>query len=278
VTQYVGVLQKLVDTVSPWFIRGRNIGTFLQSVALTYDDEGETLHQGLRLSQPLTCDASALPVLSRDRGIRIYPNEPEASRRYRLSRWKQIRRQFGTHQGELRNLQPYFLPAVPLMRIVHQDGNGGRATWHTLDSSGAYTVHKATPSNWDYDGATPKYSRWWAIIYREAAMGYPDPAEYDGGETYNGGPLWDGGPSTAQIADIVDALREAKGAHSKLWGVIVTSEPNSFNPSADATIHADGWSSHPIGNWLFPIDNTTGLPSRPPYASWIYDVGLGVNV
>lgn len=272
---FIGVIQQFVDRVSPWFIRGKNTGAFLQANAIVLDEAIQSLSAGLYLSQPLRCDASALPVLSRDRSIRIYDTEPEESQRYRLSRWWQLHRQRGTHQGELRNLQPVFLPASPLMRIVHQDGAGGRATWHTLATDGTYSIHKAEPSNWDFDGVPAKWSRWWCILYREAAMGYLDAALWDGGASWDDGTLWDGGPSTEQIADIVSALKEAQSAHSKLWGVIMTSEPASFDPTATAVTDPDGWTSLPVGNWGFAIDNDTGLPSRPPYASFLFNEGQG---
>lgn len=265
---FLGPIQRFVATVPPWYVRGKNIGTLLESAALARDNNLETLIQGLRLSQPLRCDESALEQLSRDRGIRIYPTEPVASKRYRLSRWWQLRRQFGTLQGQMRNLQPYFLPAVPTIRMVHQDGAGGRATWHTLDGDGVYTITKTEPSNWDWDGRTSRWSRYWCIIYRDDAMGYDAPAEYDDGTEWDGGALWDGGPSTAQIADIVGALREAKAAHSRLAGVFMTTE--GFDPEATATTDAEGWTSLPVGNWRYAADPITGLPTRPPYASLIY--------
>lgn len=275
---FIGILQSFVGTVAPWFVRNKNVGTLLESAAFVQDAATESLVQGLKLSQPLNCDSSALPYLSRDRGITLYPTEPIASQRVRLSQWWQLHRQGGTHQGGLRNLAPYFLPVQPLMRIVHQDGNGARATWHTLGTDGAYTIHKAEPSNWNWDGVPLRWSRWWAIIYRDPMMAWLDPAQYDDGTTYDDGTLWDGGPSTAQGADIIAALKERQGPHSMLWGVAVTRDASSFDPTATAVVDGDGWSSLPTGNWGSVVDHTTGLPTRPPYASWIYDKGQAAPV
>jgi len=512
-----GKLQHLVATYAPWWLRNRWIGTFLEAFAVVQDEAIETLGQGVRLGHPLRCDPSALPVISRDRGITIYPTEPIDSKRARLADWWNLHRQRGTHQGELRNLAPYFLPATPLMRIVHQNGSGTRATWHTLDSSGVYTIHKAEPSNWNWDGQTSKWARWWAILYYETALAWGEPAiwggdpfghvafdgvdegvvvphttdldhtnadgirrsysfwikvangvaddsfiigkaaagstwqghgvyfdagrpaffltsnitspakyvnrcdtalddgawhhvvvrvirnaiddytttwfvdnvgaasttvanglgnsssvysnpftvagrgasaagdplagdvsavavfddllntveietlyngglpldlntagdptsgdlvafwalwdsdtgtgavpslsgSYDGqlqnwetedivtptvspDAAWNDGTLWDGGPSTAQITDIVAALKEAKSAGTRLQGVIVTRDASSFDPTASAVTDADGWTSLPVGNWASVIDHDTGLPTRPPYMSLIYDAG-----
>jgi Phage tail protein (Tail_P2_I) len=272
-SSWVGKIQQQAGTKPPWFVRNKNIGRLLQAFALELDNAVETLAQGLRLAHPLRCDASALPIISRDHGISIYPTEPEDSKRQRLANWLVLRRQFGTHQGELRNVLPYFLPARPLMRIVHQNGGATRATWHTVNTDGSYTIHKAEPSNWDWDGVPTSWSRWWAIIYYETALAWLEPAEWNDGLEYGDGTLWDGGPSTDQIRDIVAGLKEAQGTHSALWGVIVTRDPSSFDPTAAPVVDAAGWSSLPIGNWAFAIDNDTGLPSRPPYASLIYQRG-----
>jgi hypothetical protein len=271
---FVGRIQQLLGEVPPWYVRNQHVGTLLQSAGLSYDEHVESLLQGLRLSQPMRCDASALPVLSRDRGIRIYETEPEASKRYRLSQWWQLRRRFGTHQGELRNLAPYFLPAVPLMRIVHQNGGGSRATWHTLAAvTGGYSITKTEASNWDWDSLTAPWSRWWAILYRDPNWTQAESTEWDDGSDWDGGQVWDGEPDTDGIADIVAALKEAKAPHSKLAGVIVCHEPGELDPAGVAAQDPDGWWSMPAGNWGQVIDPVTGLPTRPPWITLIYDAG-----
>ena len=271
---FVSVLQRFAATVAPWFVRNKHIGTFVESVAMVKAESIETLGQGLRMSQPLRGDASALPYLSRDRRIRIYDTEPEASKRYRLSQWRQLKRQFGTHQGELRNLAPFFLPAKPFLRIVHQDGNGDRATWHQLNSAGVYSVFKKEPSNWDWDGQTEKWSRFWLIIVRQGSGDFfaDLPAEWDDGWEWDDGTLWGGSPAAAQIADMVEAVRsEAKAAHSSLWGVLLIGQATDILPTANATTDPDGWTTHPVGNWSTVLDPDTGLPTRPPYVTVLWD-------
>ena len=44
-----------------WFLHQDNIGAFLEATGLTLDSVSESLAQGVRLSQPLRCDRSALP-------------------------------------------------------------------------------------------------------------------------------------------------------------------------------------------------------------------------
>ncbi len=279
---FIGDIQRFVGTHAPWFLRNPNVGRFLEAAALALDSVSETLAQGIALAHPLRCDASALPVIARDRGLRLYASEPIASQRYRLSRWWQLHRQFGTHVGQMRNVQPFFLShaALPKMRIVHT--NGTSATWHTLDADGTYTRHRATPSNWDWDGLPPEdgWSRYWLIIYTDQ-LGLPAQPEWDEGQEWDGGSIWDGLLTAAQIDDIVGGVLEARGRHTKLWGVIFAPNPAHFDPTATAELAPEGWSNLPMGNWGFSIDNGNGKPTRGPArghlgASFAYDLGSGV--
>lgn len=274
---FIGKIQASIFNLGPWFLQARWIAPFTEAVGLVLDGAVEQLVQGLRLGQPLRCDPSALPILSRDRGIRIYETETEDSQRYRLSRFWPLRRQFGTHQGEMRNLQPFFLdrPSLPAIRIVHQAGDGSSATWHTLDEAGIYTVERTTPSNWDFDGVPEKWSRWWCILYTDN-LGLAGQPEWDGGTLWDGGAIWDGLFGSPEYDDFVAALREAKAAHSILWGLILCSNAGSFAPSGTAVVNGDGSTTYPVGNWGFPVDPIGGNPTRgAPGSVFVYDLGQG---
>jgi len=275
---FFGTIQRLASNVSVWFLQNKNIATFLESVAIVYDDALETFRQGMLNSQPLRCDASALPVLSHDRGIRIYPTEPETSQRYRLSRWWQLRRQFGTHVGQMRNLAPFFLPLATTIRIVHATVRAGPvkiATWHTLAPDDTYTVHRADPGNWEWDGlstAMPAWSDYWVIVYQPTGAFGPQPAWDDANEGWDGVQVWDGLYTAAQIDDMVAAIKEAGAPHMKLRGLIFATDPSSFDPTASVVVDPAGWSTLPGGNWTYVIDNNTGKPTRLPSAVYAYDL------
>jgi hypothetical protein len=207
-------------------------------------------------------------VLSRDRRLRLYPSEPEASKRHRLTQWNQLARQEGTHIGELKNAQPYFLPDVPLMRIVHQDGLGASATWHTLDTSGNYSRHKQTPSNWNWDNTPAKWSRWWVICFAPPYL--CSLARYGDGSRYGDGTRYAGIRSAQVARDLIDMVLEVKAAHSGLRGYIIATDPTSFDPTAAPVDSGLGWTSLPAGDWHQPI-NAAGKRTRPPSAIWIYD-------
>jgi len=277
---FVGRIQKAIATLvdaGAWWLGAPNVARFHQAVGLMFDSALEGLMQGLLLSQPLGCDSSALPVLSFDRTLRFYPSESDESKRYRLSQWWQLHRQAGTHQGEMRNLQPYFLPGpLPRIRIVHQAGDGSSATWHTLEPDGTYSVYRAIPSNWNFDGVPSKWSRFWVIVYTTGLIPEAQP-EWDGGQLWDGGSVWDGLFNEEQIAAMVALVSgvEIKAAHSILWGFILATDPDSFDPASTAVVNADGSTTLPVGNWGYVINNITGAPTRLPSASFAYDLGQG---
>lgn len=266
---FVGTVQRLTARVGPWFIHGPNIGRFLQAFSIVYDSAITSLQQGLALAHPLRCDPSAFPVLSVDRSIRLYPSEPESSKRDRLAHWLQHHRQRATHWGELLHSQPYFGDEHPVMRIVHQDGAGASATWWSIAADGSLSDHKAVPSNWDYDGQTSKWSRFWVILYVPPSIF--SLAHYDDGSVYDGGAVYDG--ITTQVAlDIAAMIRESKGGHSQLQAYILATDPASFDPTATAVTDPEGWTSLPIGNWGTSMSGPPdSVYTRPRSAVWIYE-------
>jgi hypothetical protein len=267
---FVGTIQRLVARVGPWFLHSRNIGRFLQAFAVNYDNSITSLQQGLALSQPYRADPSALPVQSLDRTIRLYPSEPEASKRMRLANWLQLHRRRATCYGQLLQSQPYFLPERPIMRIVHQDGAGASATWWTIDGTGQLSKHKAVPSNWDYDGQTEKWSRYWVILYAPASF----LGSYDDGSVYDGGAVYDG-VMTQIASDVAAMILESKAGHSRLQGYIVATDPASFDPTSTAVVDPAGWSSLPVGNWGTPSSPPPdSVFTRLPTAIWIYERGM----
>lgn len=288
-----GFYQNLLPGLLPPWERGPNLSTVSEAVGAQLDANAEQVLVGRMQSTPfaggptasragaaqladgrlIECEPFVLPIHSEQRGVKIYPTESILSQRIRLSRWKQIKRERGTHRGELRNLQPYFVewPDTPRMRIVHQNYDGPpSATWHTLDPDGTYSVHRQLISNWNWDGQAQKRSRFWLIIYTNR-LGLTPPT-WDGGSTWDDGSLWDGLFSSTQIADIVALITEAKSAHSILYGVIAATDPASFDPTSTLVVNGDGTSNLPGGNWNNIVDPTTGKPTRLSTAVFLYDL------
>lgn len=267
----VGAIQALVSRIGPYFVRNPQIGGFLQSVAMYLDGEIESLALGLKQSYPLKCDVSALPEISNDRQIRLYPAESAASKRDRLVLWKELHRQRGCHIGELKHSQPYFLPARPLMRIVHQDGLGQSATWHTLGTDGVYAKHRASPSNWNWDNQPSRWSRFWVIVY--PPVEFLQRTHYGDGSKYGDGSRYSSAATQQMGRDMINMIDEWKAAHSRLHGYIIATDANSFDPTSTAQTSSSGSTSLPVGNWGQPI-NSSGVRTRLPSAVWLLDKGL----
>ena len=284
----MGFFADTIYKFTPSWFQNPYMGTMTRAVAAAYDAMAGRVFDGRRASNPYAagargadgalfeCPADVLPYHSRDRGIRLYSTEPEPSQRFRLGQWRQLKKRRGSHQGELRNVQPYFLSSVamPRMRIVHQsNGSPNVATWHTLDAAGVYSVHRASPSNWNWDDAPALRSRFWLIVYTNE-LGL-EQSTWDGPTRWDDGALWGGLFTKAQIDDLVAMINEAKAAHSILWGVILATDPDSFRPQDPVIVDPDGWSNLPNGKWGFVIDNDTGQPTRLPSAIVAFDLGQG---
>lgn len=279
---------------APWYMSSGRMGTLLNSVGGMLDGLAERSLLGRLAALPyaagaktaggllLQCEEDALPTHARDREIPIFPSEPVASKRLALSRWRQLHARRGTHRGEMERVQPYFLGAdglgsLPRIRIVHQDGDGDGATWHTLSGSadvggaGIYSIHRQEPSNWEFDGQTSLWSRWWAIVYTTGIGVLTGETLWDDGHVWGGGQVW-GGVQLAVISDLIGLWLSWHSAHSQLAGIILANDPDSFDPTATAVTLPDGSTSLPIGNWGSLVDPVTGDPTRLQSATWIYDM------
>ncbi len=275
---YFGEFQRSIrESIAVWYLGQKYIGTFLEAVGLVLDGSVDGLIRGLRLSQPLRCDTVAFGALSKDRKRKLYPNEPEASKRERLRKWRQLARSEACHYGAMINLAPYFLPGTPpKILIAHQSGDpGGGAitTWHIYDpslpESQRYSWYRPAVSNFNYDGQTAKWSRWFCYIDL-SGTGIAPPNTYDDGHKYDDGAVYDSPYLTpAKTSDIVNILLDSNAPHMHLSAVVLTWTPIDITamPVQDVT----GWWSLPNGKWGSTIDSVTHLGTRPPYMIWLYD-------
>lgn len=270
---FAGKIQRFLADNVPAYLQGPNAQAFLQGTGLTLDAATQTLITGLRQSSPFAAFVYNLPFIGADRGIKRYPTETEQGYRLRLARWRQIRHFAGTHYGQMINLQPYFYPAVPRIRIFHQAGDGLSSTCHTLYPDGTYTVTRSIPSVYNYDGVDAKWSRFHVAV--DGSVLTKDPAHYDDGTLYDDGTVWDGYLSASARDDIVGIINDSKAAHSVLWTVMLCDNTTDLDPAVAVTTDADGRTSMPVANWGSAIDPDTGLPSRLLSAHFIYDMGQG---
>lgn len=269
--------QERIKDFAPGYMLQRYCATLLESVGATLDAYAERVQLGRLASNPLLCQPDVFEYHARDRGITLYSTEPDASKRYRLSRFRQLHATRGTHFGEMENLRPYFLPGtLPKIRIVHQSNDATpRTTWWTINSDGTRERHLRDPSNWDWDGVAAKWARFWVILYTTGTALDGLCATYGDGSTYGESGLVYGGLTASVISDLVAMIEDWSSAHGLLWGFALARDPSSFDPTATAITDPSGWTSLPTGNWGQVVDPTTNLPTRPPTATWIHDLGQG---
>lgn len=256
---------------SPWWLRLPFIGTVLDVLGTELDLAVEEQLDGLRQGNPLLCDADALPKIGVSRSMRRYPSEEELAYRRRLAKWRQAYKIDGSHKCQLEQLRLYFAPQTPVLRIVHQMGDGSTATWHTLDAAGAYSRRITTPSNWNWDAVPERWSRYWVIVYVDELTSPVAPLRWDSGDEWDSGAVWDGYFTADQLADIVSLVEQWQAAHTKLWGVILATDPASFDPLGSGA-------GYPDGTWGSPIDPDTGDPTRLDTAIYSYDLGQADSV
>ena len=266
---YFGEFQRIIrEHGTVWYLGQKNIATFLESVGLVLDGSVDGFMRGLNLSRPLRCDKEAFPALSKDRKRPLYPYEPEASKRERLRKWRQLARSDASAYGAMINLQPYFLSGtLPTIYIVHQSGDPGSgpiATWHTLGADGSYSWYRPVTSNFNY-GHPEKWSEWYAFVDL-TSLGIVTGNVWDDSHTYNDGALYDGlGLGVGQAGDIVQILLDSNPPHAWLAGVFFIVGPG-FDITATPTQDVSGWWNLPngAGTW-------SNVINRPPYIVTAYD-------
>jgi hypothetical protein len=192
----------------------------------------------------------------------------------------------GSHKAQLEQLQLYFSPAKPTISMVHVSGLGAIATWHRvretditeLNPTGYTRQRVASNWNWDstyYDVVNPgspnpnlRWSRYWCIIHANTLFGLTSPIVFGSANAYAGGSVYGGLFTAEQYADMVSVINDWKAAHSQLWGLIIATDPDSFQPDGSGA-------GYPDGTWGVIVDPYTGEPTRLNTALYPYDLGQG---
>lgn len=195
----------------------------------------------LKARYPSLAPPDALPALGRERGIRRGFAESLESYAARLITWLVDRRIKGSPYALMNQLAGYFTGYAVRIRVVNVAG-----TWYTRYHNGTFDWHFASPSNWDWDGTTAAFSRYWVIVYvptslwsGEGLWGQP---VGPGGGVWGDGGVW-GLSATYEQGQTVEAIiRDWNPPHARCAGVIVTWDLFSFDPS-------DSGAGFPDGTW-----------------------------
>lgn len=204
-----------------------------------------------------TAPEDALAAMGRDRRVVRGINESAASYAARLVTWLDERQTAGNPFTMMRQLAAYTGASTGCsFRTVDVRGN-----WYSRDANGVESAVLKT-SNWDWDGDTARWSRFWVIIY-------PGTLWTATTDTWAGGLKW-GDPTlvwgfadmTPEHATTLRAIvNDWKPAGTRCQNIIVAFDPASFNPSAP---EPDGqW-----GKWS-KIDGGVRVPSRITTARYL---------
>jgi hypothetical protein len=211
----------------------------------------------------------ALVQIGKDRVMPRGPQESTTSYGVRLSKAFDAWRRAGSAEGQLRQVQAFFLPESTPVRMVCQDFTGNTASWYTILSyeDPNCPVEFTSPSNWDWDGDPARWARTWLVIYPQSPVGGAGPdwttqATWGSGEFWDASNAWGIEGATPEECQAVRAIvARWKSAHTICQVVVAfdTGAPVQW-PKPDGT-----GVDYPNGTWDDPAN-------RYPYAAYFAPV------
>lgn len=216
-----------------WLTEGEG-GLVGYALDLVKDAFVERLRQGLLSRFPQrgpngeTAPLDALVAIGRDRRVVRGLFETDAEYAARLVAWLDERRTAGNPYTLMRQLAAYCGPGVAF-RTVDVRGN-----WYSRDASGVQTA-LLNQANWDWDGDTSRWSRFWVIIYPNG-LWLPTPDNWgDPGLGYYGNEsdvTWGTTATPEHVATVRHLVNDWKPAGTRCENIIVAFDAASFDPAS----------------------------------------------
>lgn len=225
-----------LEAMAPPWLRGTWGSRLLYSFGVSIDALIDSVTYGIKARFPEHAPSDALPYLGRERQIRRGFAESDASYAQRLTQWVDDRRVRGCAQATMRQLQGYLTGHDVNFRTVN-----GHGSWHTLDYLGNATHYHKDPTNWDWDGVTASWSRYWVIIYVPSSLATVDGDWGDPGDWGDGG-AWGTTLTVDQCLTIRSIIAEWNPPHADCPEIILAFDLGSFSPSGAGA-------GYPAGDW-----------------------------
>jgi len=183
-----------------------------------------------------TAPDDALQKMGVDRRIIRGIDETSASYALRLRQFLTDWRTAGSAYTMMKQLAAYCDSAGLhgcSFRTVDNSGN-----WYSRSSAGVETASLAQ-SNWDWDGYTSKWSRFWVVIYPGTL--WSAEGQWDGGTWDEPSLVWGSTAQQDHAASLLHIVSEWKPQGTR-GNIILAFDANSFDPS---TPEPDGtWGKH----------------------------------
>jgi hypothetical protein len=176
----------------------------------------------------------ALAVIGRERGIRRGFVEVGADYAVRLQGWIDARKNKGGRYTTMDQLAGYLSGFAVKMRVVNCNG-----AWCTRNADGSREYHRASPSNWNWDGHPEKSSRYWVILYPPADL-MTDEGDWGDAGTWGDGGTIGTTASPELVASIRAIVAEWNPPHAICAGIIIALDPTSFDPTGSGAGYPDG--------------------------------------
>jgi hypothetical protein len=170
-----------------------------------------------------TAPTDALTAIGRDRRIIQGITETSAAYAVRLIRWLDDHRSKGTAFTMMRQLAGYCRGGFSF-RIYDNRGN-----CYSRSVSGVETYNAAT--DWDWDGDTDRWSRFWVVIYPTSEWTATS-HEYADGSQFGKTIQWGVSIPREEVANVRAIVRDWKPAGTRCVNIIVAFDPASFDPAA----------------------------------------------
>jgi len=234
-------IRKIARKLLPSWLQDGDGEKVVYLLAATKDGRLEWETEAVAARWPEYAPDDALPKLGRERRILRGPDEARASYETRLKGWIPAHKRRGHAFGILEQLDGYLQPHVCRFRLITNTG-----MWYTRDSDDSESWLRANPTNWDWDGSSSSWWRFWVIIYPPADGSLWARTKWGQGNWGSGGTL--GSTATReQVQTIRSLVREWMPAHAMCMNIIIAFDWSDFAPTAapGAPMPDGTW-----GDWL----------------------------
>ncbi len=192
-----------------------------------------------------TAPPDALAAIGRDRRVVRGLNESDVSYAIRLIAWLDDRKTAGNPFTLMQKLSEY-TGAGCVFKTVDNRGN-----WYVREADGTRILH-LKQANWDWDGYTEKWSRFWVIVHPPATL-WVEEDDWGVG-TWGDGGTWGTTASYDEVQTVRALVADWKPAGTRCVNIIVAFDPASFDPEAAAL--SPGLPDGFWGDWSTDVGGT----------------------